>query len=228
MNKSITVPKRTEQNTVCFTGHRFLSANEIPQIQRMLHDVIRDCYRRLDSRWFVCGGALGFDTLAAQEVLDAKEEFPDIGLCIAAPCPEQSSRWKESEKRVYQQIWESADEKIILAQRYFSGCMHIRNQFMVQHSSVCICWLRNFTGGTGYTVRYALSLQRRVINLCMPEHTVDPHQIKEPIWNCIFTFPSVCENAHIVHSIHMPAVIPEKWKNTYLRFSGKRSRSHPF
>ena len=60
--------------TCCFTGHRKISADKIPFVRRNLREAIyaacTEGYRR-----FVCGGALGFDTMAAIEVLSFKKMF---------------------------------------------------------------------------------------------------------------------------------------------------------
>ena len=222
MNKDRYIPSREKQNTVCFTGHRYLSAGEIPEIRRRLRKAVDECYRT-GYRWFICGGALGFDTLAAREVLDYRDSHPDIGLFLAVPCADQSSRWTAEDRKIYSGILSQADEVNVLSSRYFEGCMHLRNQFMVQHASLCICYLRRFSGGTGYTVRYALTSGREVINLCLPEQP-DSIRVKEPTWKSIFTFPSVSENVLTARLIHSRTAAGRKWNSTSLRFSGK-SRS---
>ena len=212
---------RKEWNTVCFTGHRIISAAEIPQIRQRLQVIIRDCYVRGGYRWFICGGALGFDTLAAREVLAAKTEYPDIRLLLAIPCADQAACWNDRDRMQYQEIRELADDEIVLSPHYYKGCMHLRNQFMVHHSSVCICYLRRFSGGTGYTVRYALSCQREVINLCLPDSGF-PVRVREPSWNFTYIFPSVSANVLTVRSIPIPAAAGRKWNGISMRFSGKR------
>lgn len=213
-------PARTEQNTVCFTGHRILSASEKTLLHERLRDTIRYCYQK-GYRWFMCGGALGFDMLAALEVINAKEEYPDIGLSLAIPCEDQATRWGKSDRDQYVEIIKEADEIHVLSEKYYNGCMHIRNQFMVHHASLCVCYLRCFSGGTGYTVRYAVMCRRNIINLCLPELN-DQIRSMEPSWNFTFIFPSVSANALTVHSIHLPAAAGQKWKNMSLRFCGKR------
>ena len=211
---------RTEQNTVCFTGHRHIDRERIPEIRRRLKAAISRCYEQ-GCRWFICGGALGFDTLAAEEVLAFRDGHPDTGLFLAIPCANQSSYWSASDRRRYEAIRDSADEELVLAPSYFKGCMHVRNRFMVRHSAFCICYLKQFEGGTGYTVRYALSVSREVINLY--EDASSSALLKEQLWNCTFTSPSVSGNAHTAHLLLSPAVTGRKWSNTSLRFSGRRS-----
>ena len=220
MNKDKSLAIRSEENSVCFTGHRIISTTEIPKIRRRLQQVIRDCYGN-GYRWFICGGALGFDTLAALEILELKREYPDIGLYLAIPCADQASRWNDADRTIYDRLCDQADDRVILSERYFNGCMHIRNQFMVRHAAVCVCYLRRFAGGTGYTVRYALSCHRKIINLCNTESGC-PARIKEPSWNSIFTSPFVYENVRIARSIPFQAAAGTKWKHIRLRYSGKR------
>ena len=43
--------------------------------------------------------------------------------------------------------------------------MQVRNRYLVNQSSKCICYLEKNTGGTKYTVDYALSKNLQVINL---------------------------------------------------------------
>ena len=223
MSINISIPPREEKNTVCFTGHRYLSAEEIRVIRRRLRKAIDECYRA-KYRWFICGGALGFDTLAAQEILNYRDSHPDIGLFLAVPCADQASRWSDADRKTYHAILDQADEVKVLSPTYYEGCMHLRNQFMVQHASLCICYLRRFSGGTGYTVRYALTCDRNIINLCLPEQA-DSVRVKEPTWNSIFTFPSVSENVLTARLIHSRAAAGRKWNGTSLRLSGKSRNS---
>jgi uncharacterized phage-like protein YoqJ len=47
-------------------------------------DAIRYCYKN-GARFFYAGGAVGFDTIAAEAVLSLKAELPDIVLIIVVP-----------------------------------------------------------------------------------------------------------------------------------------------
>ena len=48
---------------------------------------------------------------------------------------------------------------------YYNGCMQVRNRYLVDHSSACICYLNNLRSGTAYTVKYAESQGLQIINL---------------------------------------------------------------
>ena len=58
--------------TVCFTGHRKLPFMQLHSIEKRLKDEIISLIEQ-GYRYFGAGGALGFDTIAAQAVLEAKK-----------------------------------------------------------------------------------------------------------------------------------------------------------
>ncbi len=118
-------------------------------------------------RRFVCGGAVGFDTVAACRVIVAKKKFPDIELILVLPCRNQTERWKSTyDISLYQRIKGMASEVIYATETYEKGCMHLRNRMMADMSSYCITYYNNSqSGGTAYTVRYAIEKGKTVINL---------------------------------------------------------------
>lgn len=50
---------------------------------------------------FCAGGAVGFDSLAANTVLKLREEYPHIKLTLILPCLSQTRGWAESDIEVY-------------------------------------------------------------------------------------------------------------------------------
>lgn len=114
---------------------------------------------------FICGGALGFDTLAALAVLKIRSIYPHIQLILALPSPQQTNGWDSNDIEVYQTILKQANQIIYMSQEHHSGCMHMRNHYMVDNSLYCICYLVNQTGGTAYTVQYAKKKNRHIFNI---------------------------------------------------------------
>lgn len=154
-------------HTVCFTGHRDIPDDIIPMVKKRLLSVIGQVTKEGYDR-FICGGALGFDTLAALAILEYRELHPNIQLLIAVPCSTQSDSWNAEDRAVYRHIIDEADEVRILAEKYTRGCMQNRNMFMVDRSSLCIAWLTSMNGGgTMNTVKYALKKSVRIINVAM-------------------------------------------------------------
>lgn len=114
---------------------------------------------------FLSGGALGFDTLAAQTVLQVKTIHPEIRLILAIPCPGQSDRWSLKDRQTYQKILLAADERFWVSDFYFPGCMQKRNRFLIDHSDTCLCYLKNTYGGTWNTVSYAYDRHCKIHNI---------------------------------------------------------------
>lgn len=151
-------------NSCCFTGHRKLSVDDRIRIFHRLRDVITELIEQ--GYWhFLAGGALGFDTLAALTVLDMKADYPQIRLTLALPCVSQTSGWGEEDRERYEHIKATADEVVYTSQEYTRGCMHKRNRYLVDNSSVCVAYMTVPAGGTAYTVKRATEKSLRVINI---------------------------------------------------------------
>ena len=143
-----------KEKTCCFTGHRTLTHDEEKALATRLEVAIREHISR-GYRYFGAGGALGFDTLAAEVVLSLKTEFPDIALILVLPCKDQAKYWKKEDAFTCECIKARADKCVYVSDTYTQGCMLKRNRHLVDNSSSCIAFLRSETGGTAYTVRYA-------------------------------------------------------------------------
>lgn len=114
---------------------------------------------------FYSGGALGFDTYAAEMVLKAKKKHKDIQLIMAYPCKNQTSGWQKADIDKYTIIKDAADKYIYVSDDYFRGCMHKRNRYLVDNSSYCVCFLNKSQGGTAYTIKYAQKNGLKITNL---------------------------------------------------------------
>ena len=155
-------------HTICFTGHRRLEAHEARSIELQLDQLLPSCYDK-GYRVFLTGGALGFDMLAAEAVDRLKHDHPDVKLILVLPCADQSCRWTEADCRRYERILYTADEIRVLSPAYYKGCMMNRNQHMVDHSSLCLCYLNKFKGGTVSTVAYAMRVKVPILNVAMED-----------------------------------------------------------
>lgn len=157
--------------TCCFTGHRVIPSGEKETIRNLLETAIEKAIQD-GYRFFRTGGALGFDTLAAQTVLELKQQYPHIRLILVLPCINQANGWKQADIDEYERINSLADKVVYTSREYTSGCMHKRNRHLVDNSSLCICYLTRLSGGTAYTVRYAESKKINVFNLADRQKTV--------------------------------------------------------
>ena len=153
-----------KNQTACFTGHRHIAPNELETVSQSLETVLVELIEK-GYRYFGSGGALGFDLLAAQAVLNLKEAYPQIRLILVLPCADQTKFWNKSEIDYFEKVKSQADKVVCLSEKYYSGCMHKRNRHLVDNSSVCISYLRKHSGGTFYTVEYAKTQKVKVIEL---------------------------------------------------------------
>ena len=153
-----------KEKTVCFTGHRTIPMLKKWKIEKKLKETLEAlidngyCY-------FGAGGALGFDTIAAQTVLGLKKKHPEIKLILVLPCKNQTRGWEEKDVSVYESIIEQADKVVYTQEHYDRGCMFKRNRHLVNNSSVCVAYLTEEKGGTAYTVNYANQKGVKVINI---------------------------------------------------------------
>ena len=148
--------------TCCFSGHRKMSQQNIGQD---LENAIEYLITEEGVKTFISGGALGFDTLAAFSVISKRDTY-DIKLVLALPCKEQDKFWTAAEKAEYKRLLKLADSVVYVSEAYTPDCMKKRNQYMVDQSQFCICFLENNRSGTGQTVRYAKEKGLQIIRVC--------------------------------------------------------------
>ena len=155
---------RLLSQTCCFTGHRIIPQAELPMLKDSLRAAVEDALQN-GYRYFGAGGALGFDTLAAQIVMKLKQKYPQTRLILVLPCETQTRGWTQTDVDIYMRIKQAADKVVYTSKDYYNGCMQKRNRHLVDNSSLCISYMKDEHSGTGYTVRYAKEKARRVINL---------------------------------------------------------------
>lgn len=150
--------------TCCFTGHRKIPPAQYKNIAKRLRLEIETMIER-GVVYFGTGGALGFDTMAAEAVLELRKKYPKIRLILVLPCKTQTHGWSEKDKAVYKNIQRACDKYVYLSEEYTRDCMKRRNRHLVQNSAYCICYLTRHFGGTAYTVEYAKRKGLEIINL---------------------------------------------------------------
>lgn len=150
--------------TCCFTGHRQIPPGERAKIVERLEYTIVELYQK-GVRYYGAGGALGFDTLAAQTVIRLRESCHRMKLILVLPCLTQARKWAPEDVAEYERIKAQADKTVYTSRQYTPDCMFRRNRHLVDHSGVCVCYLTKDSGGTAYTVQYAEKHGLKVINI---------------------------------------------------------------
>lgn len=152
--------------TCFFTGHRKLPIDKREKIMQGIKQNIEKLIISYDVRNFISGGALGFDTMAAEAVTELKKTYPHIKLYVYIPCQNQDSLWSRDNKKKYADILSEADEVVYVSNEpYSKDCMHKRNLKMIEDSFFCVAFCINSRSGTGFTVRNAKESGKYVFNI---------------------------------------------------------------
>ena len=163
------------KTTVCFSGHR---PDGLPDYGDISKPAMAMLYQRLlneieiaiqaGKTSFIHGGMAGFDILAAEAVLQLKEKSPHILLFSIVPfehgflyTKEWERKWRNRAKSVFKQ----SDRVEYLEPAYSYRTYYRRNEWLVNHSTLLICYCNSNRGGTAYTRDYACKQGVSVINL---------------------------------------------------------------
>jgi uncharacterized phage-like protein YoqJ len=160
--------------SVCFTGHRDLTNIEIQNASMRLSKLLSVLIEHHGLKECFAGGAVGFDTVAAQTVLSLKSYYPELKLNLILPCHGQENSWNANQKSEYYHIKDHADQVRVLAPFFYNGCMHARNRELLNNADICIAYLRKGTssGGSLNTVLQATKLGIPVINIADEESEI--------------------------------------------------------
>ena len=135
--------------TCVFTGHRDLQKDFS---KRKLKAAIQ---QMIDSGadTFLCGMAIGFDLAAAEAVLSIKKKNPSLKLIAYIPCIGQEKYFSKADQKRYVSILKKVDERVVLADSYYKGCMQVRDKYMAERADSMVTYCKKQEGGTAYTVR---------------------------------------------------------------------------
>ena len=147
-----------------FTGHRQIKDSHRKNISDLLQRAIAYAYSQ-GCRDFYSGGAVGFDTLAAREVLRFRISHSDARLVMLLPCIDQGKRWSCSERDSYEYLLREANEVRYISEEYTDSCMKKRNLALAEAADLMIAYVCRKNSGAGQTVRMADKLGRQIYNL---------------------------------------------------------------
>ena len=148
--KQLSLFEKEKQVKICvFTGHR-----ELPSefSKRALKDEVKKLILAgVDT--FLCGMAIGFDLLAAETILSLKKKYPNVKLTACIPCLGQEKYFSKADQKRYVSAVKKADEKVILSDSYYRGCMQVRDKYMAERGDIMLAYCTKKEGGAAYTVR---------------------------------------------------------------------------
>lgn len=154
----------TRPYTCCFTGHRNLP---IHQEEEIWQRVCTRLYPLLERgvRYFGVGGAIGFDTLVAEKLLDLRKTYPQIRVILVQPFQGYQSRWTPAQQARAAAVENRVDKVVICCRTPGREAFLARDRHLVDGSAYCIGYCTRSTGGTAYTLRYAQKQGLQVWNI---------------------------------------------------------------
>ncbi|MDE5943872.1 MAG: DUF1273 domain-containing protein [Clostridia bacterium] len=158
-------------HSACFTGHRSQKLpwgfNEEDVRCKAMKSALRaEIEKAIQKGYttFLCGMALGFDTICAETVLELKKRYKKIKLIGALPCKTQDIKWSEKDRKRYKKLLKKSDGIRCIYDEYIGEeCMIERNRYMVDNSSLMIALYNGISGGTKSTVEYAKSMGLEIV-----------------------------------------------------------------
>ena len=154
-------------NACCFTGHRLLPDPLSEEYRKLLSALNRAIEKAigLGCTDFYAGGAVGFDLLAAEQVLRFKERFPALKLYLCEPYIGHTKSFSAKDRKRYDAVREHAECIYMLAPEYSRACFKARNAYMVENTDCCIAYVRYTKSGSSQTMRLAQKSGRKVIRI---------------------------------------------------------------
>ena len=149
--------------TISFTGHRPNvlpweydgSSRECKKFKKDLEKILEKAIN-LGYTNFICGMALGSDTICAEVVLKLRKKYKQIKLECAIPCLNQSVKWTNEAKIKYDKILKQSNKvTFITNENYTFDCMQKRNKYLVDNCDILIAIYSGKKGGTQNTISYA-------------------------------------------------------------------------
>ncbi len=153
-----------EYSSCAFTGHRQIPPKHEGRLADVVSRGIAYAYSK-GCRRFLTGGAIGFDTVAAREIIKFKISHGDVSLVLVLPCTNQSEMWSQSQKDMYDYTLSCADEVIYLSEEYTPGCMKERNRYLAENSDILLSYVCRANSGAAQTVRMARGKCKEIYNL---------------------------------------------------------------
>lgn len=139
----------------CFTGHRPEKLN-IPEerLTLLLEEKIRNAIAG-GFTTYITGMARGTDIVAGEIVLRLREQDSRIKLICALPHPGFGLHWGGGWTERFQKVLAAADLTKTICPTFSYASYQIRNEWMVDHSSLVIGVFNGKRGGTRNTIDYA-------------------------------------------------------------------------
>ena len=162
---------------ICVTGHRpnelfgyYIHSEAYNKIRHSLKLAIYTLLKDCDDKdvTVYSGMALGVDQIFVEEMVKARAYYKSKGInfriVAAVPFESQDCKWPEASKKLYHELLDQCDEKVVVSEgKYSPILMQKRNEFMVDHSDCVIAVWDGSRGGTGNCVEYARKQEKHIL-----------------------------------------------------------------
>ena len=156
-----------EEQTCCLTGHRVIPPGEEKKIMVRTRYILLRLIREKNVRFFGVGGAVGFDMLAAEYLLDLKarrEHQLRIISVLPYPAWRETEDWTDELRLRQDRILRASDKVVYIREEYAKNVFLLRDRKLVDGSAYCVSYCNRPRTGTAYTVKYAMSRGVKVYN----------------------------------------------------------------
>jgi uncharacterized phage-like protein YoqJ len=127
-----------------FTGHRDTYHNSTSGVEKLIDLAIKKGVSH-----FYCGMALGYDQMFARILIEKHLKWTAV-----IPFLGQEKIWKKSQQKEYRNLLRFSTKRIILAREYSPEVFHVRNEYMIKHSNLCLAvYSEREFGGTYETLK---------------------------------------------------------------------------
>lgn len=150
--------------TCCFTGHRNIDPGDEQKIITRVKYILQDLMAK-GVVYFCVGGAIGFDMIVAEYLIDLRDrQGKKIKIISVIPWPGWMEKWNDEQRRRQDRILKKSDKVVYVNQEYVKDVYLIRDRHLVDGSGYCVSYCTRRSGGTAYTVRYAFKQGLEVQN----------------------------------------------------------------
>ena len=131
--------------TCCFTGHRNIPKCDEQKILTRVHYLLEPLMSN-GVKYFGVGGAVGFDMIVAEYLLDLRDrQGKKIKIISVLPFPDWREKWSEDEIRRQDEIMRRSDKVTFVRDTCCRDVYLIRDRKLVDESGYCISYCNRRT-----------------------------------------------------------------------------------
>ncbi len=141
-----------KEKTAVFIGHNDCYGLDVDKLYATIQKLIED--NKINT--FLVGGMGRFDRICAKTIKELKLVYPHIRCILVIPYIDFKFSIDDYDISEYPECLENVPYKVRIARR---------NRYMVDSSSVAVCFVNSVCGGAVKTYEYARKQRLHIINL---------------------------------------------------------------